>query len=83
MVETFKQLRQMSREEIERKYDRVAQTTGGSLNFYRDELLRRDLEEDNAQMLRFTRQVRDMTIAITVLTVVVAVMTGVNIYMLF
>jgi hypothetical protein len=37
---------------------------------YRDELVRRRQDEANRNMLAWTRQVRDMTIAIVVLTVV-------------
>lgn len=78
MVESFQQLRRMSREDVERKYDDVARSTGGNINFYRDELLRRELEEQSNKMSRFTRQVRDMTIAITAMTIIVVIVTAAN-----
>jgi len=62
-VGTYDELRNKSDEELIQLFDATTQKTEVGLSFLRDELARRDSE-------RLTRQMRWMTIAITVLTAV-------------
>lgn len=68
-AKTFADLRQMSREELIRKYDGISQGTSVGLDFYREEIARRDAEEATETILVLTRQMRNMTVAVVLLTV--------------
>lgn len=70
IANTYGDLRKLSDAELIRQYDETAQSTQVGLNFLRDELARREAERQQEVMLRFTKQMRDMTIVITVLTAV-------------
>lgn len=70
MVEKLAELRQMSDDEVVGLYDRQAQNTSVGLNHYRDELLRRDQEKQTEIMLTYTRQIRWMTVVVTISTVI-------------
>jgi hypothetical protein len=79
MAQTFEDLRNTSTEELKNRYDQIAGSTIVGLSFYREEIARRDAEAQNQLMLDFTKQVRDMTVAITVMTAVVLVLTILNV----
>ncbi|KQY78657.1 hypothetical protein ASD52_02080 [Ensifer sp. Root142] len=83
MADSYEQLRKKPKDTLVREYDGIAQSTQLGLNFYRDEIARRDAEEQSQLILSFTKQMRDMTIAITVMTGVVVVLTIVNVYLVW
>ncbi len=70
MAETYEQLRDLTREQLVKEYDKIAKNTQIGLNFLREEIARRDAEEQTAQMLTMTRQMRTLTVVIAVLTVI-------------
>jgi hypothetical protein len=61
MAQTYAELRRMSTEEVIQGYDQRAERTQPGLDFYRDELRRRELDEHSQQMLRMTDAMRQMT----------------------
>ena len=68
-MHTYKELHALTVEELEAEYDRLAKNTDAGLEFYREELARREAAEQNNRMVKMTQQMRNMTIAITVMTV--------------
>ncbi|HEX4130879.1 MAG TPA: hypothetical protein VHZ24_12625 [Pirellulales bacterium] len=70
MANTYAELRKQSEADLERLYDETATSTQIGLSFLREELARREAERQYKHMLRLTKQMRDLTIVITVLTVV-------------
>lgn len=83
MVESYKKLRETSKDTLIQQYDAVATHTTPGLNYYRDEIARRDAEEQSQVILKFTKQMRDMTVAITVMTGLVLVLTVINVYLVW
>ncbi|MGX5827369.1 hypothetical protein [Mesorhizobium sp. 43Arga] len=77
----FADLKAMSIDELTKQYDLTTPNVQIGLNFIREEIARRETDAQNQRMIEFTKQVRDMTVAITVLTVAVALMTAINIYL--
>lgn len=69
MIPRYSELRALSDEELISRYDKAAENTVVGTGFYRDELFRREQERQVQQMIRFTKQLRNMTIAIVFLTV--------------
>ncbi len=69
-VGTYDQLRNKSDEELILLFDAITKNTEVGLGFLRDELARRESERQYERMLNLTRQMRWMTIFITVLTAV-------------
>ena len=69
MAHSYRELRELTTDELVREYDRVAGSTLLGLSFIREELARREFEEQNQRMLKMTHQMRVMTLVITVLTV--------------
>jgi len=77
---TYAELRKLSDAELNQLFENLAQSTQmQGLGFVREELARRQIERQQEQMFRLTKQMRDMTIVITLLTVVnvIAVMIAV------
>jgi hypothetical protein len=77
MARSFAETRQLSKEAPISEYDQLAKVTVSSVGFIRDEILRRDLEEQSGRMEQMTRdmaqltkQIRWMTVVITVLTLI-------------
>jgi hypothetical protein len=70
MAEDIDKLQSLTRKELVESYNRVAPSTNVGLDFLREEIWRRDVDEQTKRMLAFTRHMRNMTIAITVLTVI-------------
>ncbi len=82
MAEKYADLQKMTLGDLIKQYDSTAHSTAIGLNFLREEIARRESAAQNQRMLEFTKQVRDMTIGITALTVIVAIMTAVNLYLI-
>ncbi len=80
MADTYAELQALSLEELKARYDRRAESTQVGLGFYREEIARREAEAQNGQMLAFTKQMRDMTIAIVAMTAVNIVVAGVSLF---
>ncbi len=78
MADPFHEMQKKSLDELIQIYDQTARTTGIGLNFIREEIARRETAAQNERMIAFTRQMRNMTIAITGLTVLVAALTIIN-----
>lgn len=71
MAHPYGQLRQLTKEALIAEYDRIAQHSDPvGFTFLRDELFRRELQEQNARLERMTGQIRLLTIVITVLTLI-------------
>ncbi|MCZ7673804.1 MAG: hypothetical protein M5U34_45140 [Chloroflexi bacterium] len=70
MAESYEELRKLTKEQLIQKYDSLAKSTQIGLNFLRDEIARRDAEEQTAQMIQVNNQMRNMTIIITVFTII-------------
>lgn len=66
----YETLRSLSKEELIRIYDGHTSNTYCGLDFYREEIARRDAEEQTAMVVTMTRQMRSLTIVITILTVI-------------
>lgn len=80
----LKQLRAAESEELVARHDAVAENTSVGVNYYLDELARRDANAQgermvrlnermvalNAEMVRLTRTIALLTVAVAVLTVV-------------
>ena len=69
-IESYEKLRSMSEEDLIEMYDRVAPATVLPVTFLRDELARREMEKQQENMLALTKQMRNLTIVIAVLTVI-------------
>ena len=67
------ELRALSEEELIKQYDATATETVVGLDFLREELARRETAAATQSMVEMTRQMRHMTIIITVLTFVNAI----------
>ena len=63
-------LNNLSDDELVNLYDEQARRTGIGIDHYLDELNRRHQERQTDSMLRFTRSITVMTIAITVATLI-------------
>lgn len=66
---TWQKLKKMSANEVVDKYDEVAESTQLDLAFWRDELFRRSVQRQTQVMV--------------VLTAVITVLTGVNVYLVW
>ena len=69
MAHLYSELRALSRDDLIRQYDQMAPRTEPGLAFVREELGRREFEEQNQRMITMTDQIRRMTRLITWLTV--------------
>ena len=70
MALSFAEWRQLSTDELIREYDHLAPHAQVGIAFIRDEILRRDVEEQTERMVRMTGEVRSLTRWIAGLTVV-------------
>ncbi len=68
MAPKLSELRTMSDEELERRYDEVAQETVVGLAWFREEISRRAMAAQTAEIIRETRVMRRLTWVITFLT---------------
>ena len=69
MSHLYYELRALSKDDLIRQYDQIAPSTVPGLAFVREELARREFEEQNQRMITMTDQIRRMTRLITWLTV--------------
>lgn len=76
----YKQLEELSLEDLKRSYDASAQNTVVGLGFFREEIARREHTEDTKVMLALTRQMRNMTVGIAVLTILNVVIVAVTLW---
>lgn len=70
MAYFYQELRRLSKDEVIREYNRIAPHTEPALALIREEIARRDFEEQNQHIESMSRQIRNMTVVITVLTVI-------------
>jgi len=68
-------LRTKSDEELVAEHDRLAKTTVDSLDYFLDELARRENSRQYARIEALTNQMRWLTVAIGIMTLVVTVAT--------
>ena len=68
----YRDLRALSDEELIRKYDEMMGTTHAGLEYYRDELLRRETARGTAEIIKLTAELLNYTRQIWWLTVTVA-----------
>lgn len=66
----YKDLRALSDDELERRYDAAMGTTYAGLEYYRDELLRREAKRGTDELISLTRRIRSLTVAVAAATVV-------------
>ena len=75
MANSYANLSKMTIDELKSQYDAIAGSSQVGLQFYRDEIARREAAEQNRRMEDYTRQVRDMTKWITYMTGAVLLLT--------
>lgn len=81
MAESYEGLRKLTKEQLVERYDKQAKSTVVGLDFIREEIVRRDAEEQTAQMLLMTSQMRTMTVVIMLLTVVNVIAVFVSLFL--
>jgi hypothetical protein len=69
-------IRSLSDEEVAHYYDKVAVNTGESLNFWRNEVVRRDQERYAHSMQRATERIKWMTLVMAIATVLNLILFG-------
>jgi len=69
-METYDDMNKLSLEQLKEKYDQQAKSTSVGLDFYREEIARRETEVMNKEMHSMTKHMRNMTIAISIMTFV-------------
>lgn len=70
MASTYAELRSMSKAELIKAYDAQAKPVTISLDLYRQEIFRREQEEQTLSMLRYTKWISFMTLVMTLATIV-------------
>ena len=70
MSSTLKELREMTDEQVIEEHDNLAQRTMMGLNYYLDELNRREQNRQTEAMLSYTRRMLWLTVLVAILTVV-------------
>jgi hypothetical protein len=70
MITSYEALRNLTDEELVQAFDDTAPNTQLGLSFFREELARRENALQYNNMLSLTKQMRGMTIIITVLTII-------------
>ena len=79
-IPKWKELENLSDEELIAKYDANANNTVVGTGFFQKELSRRATNKQNQEMVKISRSVKNMTIAILVLTVFNVVLVGVTLF---
>lgn len=81
VVITYAQLRELSIDDLIRRFDQTAETQAQlSLPFIREEIARRDAAAQTGEIVRMTKQMRDMTVTIVGLTLINVFLTGVLLF---
>jgi hypothetical protein len=70
MSRSIEELRGSSDEELIRAHDRLAKSTSIGVNYYLDELARRENARQQATMIRLTWAIAAMTLVVTIATIV-------------
>jgi signal transduction histidine kinase len=70
MIPKYSELSALSDDELRERYDAAAKSTVVGTGFYLDELRRRAQQRQNDELLALTRQVRNFTFVVTLLTLV-------------
>ena len=73
MSESVKDLRAFSDEELIERHDNQANSTQVDVNYYLQEIARRDQDRQTKAMLSFTKWITIMTVTIMIFTIVNAV----------
>lgn len=79
-IPSFSELKAMSDKTLIERYDGIGKHTVVGTQFYLDELMRREQRRQSDQMLGFTKQMRNMTTLIFVLTLVNAALVAVTVF---
>ncbi|GIU94633.1 MAG: hypothetical protein KatS3mg012_1090 [Gaiellaceae bacterium] len=69
-IPTFSELQKLSDEKLIERYDQAAERTVVGTEFYLRELSRRDTRRQSETLLKFTQQIRTLTIVVALLTLV-------------
>ncbi len=78
MAKTLQQLKELTTEELIQLHDKQAQSTGVGLQYYLDELGRREQDKLNQEMLRLTQQMQRMTVIMmwaTLIALIIAILS--------
>ena len=67
---SYAKLRELSTEKLIELYDKTAQSSVVGLDFLRNEIAIREAAAQTMRIVKMTNQMRDLTIAIAVLTVI-------------
>ncbi|HRB20105.1 MAG TPA: hypothetical protein PLB54_00110 [Nitrosomonas sp.] len=70
MSQSIEQLRKLTDDEVIALHDIIATRTDVGVQFYLDEINRREQNKQTELMVKFTKQILRLTIIITVLTVI-------------
>lgn len=79
MIPTYEQLVSLSDQDLVDGYNAAAERTVVGTGFYLDELNRRAQTRQSTSILDLTRQVRNLTVIITILTVINAALVAVTV----
>jgi len=80
MSETLANLRSIPTDQLIKTHDFLAQNTIAGVQYYLDELARRDTENANKTLLELTSQMKWMTVTIVVLTVVNVILVAFSVW---
>jgi len=69
-VPKLKKLRDIPIEELIRRYDKIANNTGEGINYYLNEIARRDQEKHSKTILKYTKRIALMTLIVTISTII-------------
>jgi hypothetical protein len=70
MTRSIRELRDASDDELIRNHDMLARNTSVGVNYYLDELARRESARQQATMIRLTWAIAAMTLVVTIATIV-------------
>ena len=70
MSQSIEELRKLSDDDVIALHDRVAQNTQVGVQFYLDEINRREQNKQTDLMVKYTKQILQLTIMVAVLTVI-------------
>jgi hypothetical protein len=70
MTRSIRELRNASDDELIRNHDMLARNTSEGVNYYLNELARRESARQQAMMIRLTYAIAAMTLVVTIATIV-------------
>jgi hypothetical protein len=65
----YRDLRALSDDELERKYDASLANVSVGLEYYRTEILRRETARGTAELIALTRRIRSLTVTVAAATI--------------